>query len=203
MKKEFIIFDTEFTTWEGCIVHGWNDWKKREVVQISALKVDAETLEVIEEFNAYVKPQINPILSDYFVELTGLTNELIQEQGIPFEQMYWQFRTFVGDSICYSHAWGSNDMSDIADGSVMRENLCLFGLKDENEPKYANIVPWFKKMYFENKIEIKTQNSGAIAKLLGIENELKSLNLDEHNAIYDCYSILLGIKFFKAKDLKK
>lgn len=200
MKKEFIIFDTEFTTWEGCIVHGWNDWQKREIVQISALKVDADTLEVVGEFNAYVKPQINPVLSDYFVNLTGLTNQLIQEKGVPFEQMYWQFREFVGDLVCYSHAWTS-DLASIADGSVMRENLELLGLKDDNEPNYANIVPWFRKMYAENDINIKTQNSGAIAKLLRHEDELASLELDEHNAIYDCYSILLGIKHFNSKDL--
>ncbi len=92
---EFIIFDTEYTSWEGCNLNGWRDWQKKEIVQIAALKVDGKTLEVIEKFNIYVKPKINPILSDYFVQLTGITNEKLAEFGIDFQSAYALIFSFM------------------------------------------------------------------------------------------------------------
>lgn len=201
MDKQFIIFDTEYTSWKGCMENGREDWQKEEIVQIAAIKVDLETLNVIDEFNVYVKPIINPVLSDYFINLTGITNELIAEQGIPFEQMYWQFRNFVGDLTCFAHGWSLVTDKE-ADGRIMNKNLKFNKLVDENPPHYANIANWFKERYIEKNINVENINSGGIAKLLGVAEDLEKLGLDEHNALYDVYSLLAGIKYFKAKDLE-
>lgn len=194
MKKEFIIFDTEYTSWKGCNENGWHDWQKREVVQIAGLRVDYDTLNVVEIFEVYVKPEVNPILSDYFTKLTMITNEVIKDRGISFEEMFEKFKVFVGDLECFSYAWGL-EASDLADGKIMNENLEILGINACDSLKYKNIASWFRKQYEEKGIDIKVFNSGAIAKELGIDDEIKNLGLDEHNAIYDCYSILEGLKF--------
>ena len=43
-------------------------------------------------------------------------------------------------------------------------------------------------------MNITKQSSGQIGKILGLDKEIAHLNLDEHNALYDVYSILLGLR---------
>lgn len=199
MTKQFIIFDTEFTSWEGCHENGRLDWQKEEIVQIAAVKVDEKTLIVVEELNLYVKPTINPVLSDYFINLTGLTNELIEEQGISFEQAYSEFKQFSKGLSCYSYNAGSE--KSLADGDIMRKNLSFNDMKDENEPHYVNIANWFRKVFAESGLDMGNVNSGGIAKKLGVQNMLQDSGIDEHNALYDVYSLLAGVRYFKAKGL--
>ncbi len=192
----FVIFDTEYTTWEGCLQKGWIDRQKKEVVQIAAIRVDDKTYEILEELNLYVKPQINPVLSDYFINLTGITNEKVRAEGVLFPEAYERFKSFVGNDKCFSHAWGL-EQDEQADGKVMTDNLSLLGLRDDMPPHYANIAPWFKEQYDKQSIQIEKQCSGEIAKLLGCENEMTALGLDVHNALYDVYSVWAGMKFLQ------
>lgn len=192
----FVIFDTEYTTWEGCLQNGWIDWQKKEIVQIAAVRVDEETYEISEELNLYVKPKFNPVLSDYFVNLTGIANEKVEAEGIAFPEAYARFKSFAGRDMCFSHAWGLGQ-DEQADGKAMSDNLALLGLSDDLPPRYANIAPWFKEQYAKRNIHIEKQCSGEIAKLLGCENEMTALGLDVHNALYDVYSIWAGMKFLQ------
>lgn len=189
----FILFDTEYTSWKGCLENGRADWQKKEIVQIAALKID-DRLQVIGEFNVYVKPEINPVLSEYFIDLTGITNEKLAAEGIGFAEAYARFKAFAGDYVCYSHAWGAAADS-LADGDVMNENLRYFNLIDNCPPAYRNIAPWLKQRYAEKGIDIKSQCSGEVARLLGCDDALQSLGLGVHNAFYDVYSVLQGLKF--------
>lgn len=79
----FVIFDTEYTSCKGCQEHGWRGRQQREIVQISAIRVSND-LRVLDTFNVLCRPSINPILSDYFVNLTGITNKQIQSHGVSF-----------------------------------------------------------------------------------------------------------------------
>lgn len=201
MVKQFVIFDTEYTSCKGCLENGRAEWQKEEIVQIAALKIDAITLDVIEEFNVYIKPSINPVLSDFFVDLTGITNDLIEKLGISFEQAYLMFKGFSDGLNCYAYDIRFNGKG-LADGEVMEKNLKYNNMKDSNPPYYINIASWLKERYEENGIEVGTINSGGTAKLLGVDKDLEKLGLDEHNALYDVYSLLSGVKFFKAKGFK-
>lgn len=198
--KQFIIFDTEFASWEGFIHLPPEEQKGVEIVQISALKVNLATLTVVEELNLYIKPYFTTKLTPYFINLAGITDDLLAQEGISFPEAYNIFRKFVGELPCYSHGW-SISKDSIADGRVMNNNLEMFGIIDEAKPDYRNIANWFKKVYTQKNIPIKKQSSGQIAKLLGCKSELTRLNLDEHNAIYDVYSILAGLRFLEFKEL--
>jgi len=188
----FVLFDTEYTSWKGCLENGRADWQKKEIVQIAALKIDGR-LQVVGEFNVYVKPQINPVLSDYFIDLTGITNEKLAAEGVGFSDAYARFKVFAGDYVCYSHAWGASADS-LADGDVMNENLQYNRLADNQPPVYRNIAPWFKQRYAEEGIDIKSQCSGDVARLLGCEKAVENMGLGVHNAFYDVYSVLSGLR---------
>lgn len=192
----FILFDTEYTSWVGCNEHGWHDWQKKEIVQISALKVD-ENLEVLAEFNRLCKPKFNPVLSDYFIELTGITNVMIKEKAEDFSLVYADFKQFVKNDICWSHAWGQSTDS-LSDGAVVQENLRLYNLPINDGIIYRNIAPIFKKLYQKHNIDIKNQSSGQIIKLLGLETRPMIQGLDVHNAMFDVYSILSGLHYFQS-----
>ena len=197
----FIIYDTEYTTWQGCITNGWTGNQKKEIVQISALKV-TDCLEVVDVFNVLCKPTVNPVLSDYFINLTNITNEQILKSGILFKDAYAQFKEFAENYICCSHSWG-HPFNSKSDGDVIEQNLELYNLPKDENIQYRNLAEIFKQLYDKHNIEVKSQSSGQIVKILGIENKLDSLNLDIHNALFDVYSILEGLKYFndEAKSL--
>ncbi|MBQ8677599.1 MAG: hypothetical protein IJ529_03940 [Alphaproteobacteria bacterium] len=191
----FVIFDTEYTSWKGCQEKGWSGARKKEIVQIAALKV-TEDLQVIAEFNKLCRPVINPILSDYFVNLTHITNEMISQEGILFEKAFTEFKEFVGQNTCFSHGWGA-DFEHKSDGAIIDENIDLYHLRLKNDIKYFNIAPFFQKVYEKKKLQIKSQASGDIASLLGLGDKLVSLHLQPHDAFYDVYSILEGVRYLR------
>ncbi|MDR1026423.1 MAG: hypothetical protein LBL47_03390 [Lactobacillus sp.] len=194
----FVVFDTEFLADYGLFEPGFDGWKNREVVQIAAIKV-SDNLDVMEELNIYIKPKLHARLSDYFINLTGLTDKLINKEGISFPQAYERFSSFVGDLDCYSHSWGAPSCSDIGDGKVMAETISYYDISDTGSLRYKNIAPWFRSSYDGRGINIKEQASGDIARLLGQEDTLKALGLNNHNALYDVYSILSGLRFLNFK----
>ena len=190
----FVVFDTEYTSWKGCQENGWHDGQKKEIVQVGAIKV-SDKLEILGSFSVLCKPSINPVLSDYFVDLTHITNAQVKKDGKSFREIYDRFTKFVGKDICYSHGWGAEYFNK-SDGDIIDENLKLYGLSARKKIKYRNIAPIFKQLYTENKIEIKNQSSGQIAEILGLSENMKKLQLDPHNALYDVYSILEGLRYF-------
>ena len=194
----FVIFDTEYTSWKGCQEYGWHGKQKREVVQIAAIKVSND-LRVIGTLNILCKPTINPVLSDYFTNLTGITNSMINAKGIKFANAYKKFKKFVGESPCLSHGFGGK-WNDKSDGDIIIENFRLYKMQIDEDIKYFNIAAWLLPMYRRAKLRVYPKNSGKIAKTLGMDSHIKNLGIDEHNALYDSYSILMGIKYFR-KDI--
>ena len=193
----FVIFDTEYTTWEGCLQNGWTGNRKKEIVQLSALKV-SENFEVLAQFNKVCIPTANPQLSEYFVNLTGITNEFVQENGVSFQELYADFKNFVNGDICCSHSWGK-EFSDKSDGYVIYENMQINNLAKDESFKFCNLAEIFKTLYQKHNIDVKKQSSGEIVKVLGLEDKIANLNLDVHNALFDVYSILEGLRFFKTE----
>ncbi|HEY2070543.1 MAG TPA: 3'-5' exonuclease [Rhizomicrobium sp.] len=171
-----IVFDLEFTAWQGSMARQWLDpGQFREVVQIGAVKL--ENLEVTDTLNLLVKPRINPILSDYLVALTGVTNAAVAERGMDFFDAYRVFVDFAGDGpLC---AFGRDDL-------VLLENLSLYGIADAPAlPRYVNAVP----LLVENGIDPRGFHACDVARLCGAEFEGR-----EHDALEDARSVALGLK---------
>ena len=80
-----IVFDLEFTAWTGSLESRWlRPGEFKEVVQIGAIRVDADSLDEIAPLDALVRPRINPMISGYLEKLTGITNGAIAERGLGF-----------------------------------------------------------------------------------------------------------------------
>ena len=58
----------------------------KEVVQIGAVKLDADSFAILDEFDMLVRPRINPLLSPYFEKLTGIANAELAARGVDFAE---------------------------------------------------------------------------------------------------------------------
>jgi inhibitor of KinA sporulation pathway (predicted exonuclease) len=132
--KTAIVFDLEFTAWEGSMASRWlRPGEYTEVIQIGAAKVDAQSLEVLDSLNVLVRPRINSEISPYLEKLTGLSNAMLAEDGVDFVEAYRRFLAFGGGSPVF--AFGRDDV-------ILESNFRLYGLHDFSLPRYVNIIPW-------------------------------------------------------------
>ncbi len=108
MQREVIVFDTEFTAWRGSVARRWQGpGEFQEIVQIGAVRLDAEALNETASFTVLVRPTINPVLSDYLIALTRITNERLAADGLDFANATKQFAEFVGKRTL--HCYGRDD----------------------------------------------------------------------------------------------
>ncbi len=194
-----IIFDTEYTTWAKKNNTFWPEvWMKKEIVQIAAIKLNIDNMQIIEEFECLIKPTINPLLSDEFVNLTGINNEDVAKCGISFSEGFNKFYNFAKGLDCWS--FNPREGNPLADGHIIKENLRLNNLAEDNL-NYINIHPYFKEEFAKIGIDVLEQkiNSGKIAKTLGLDQNIKNLGHDEHNALYDVLSMYQGYKYFEER----
>jgi inhibitor of KinA sporulation pathway (predicted exonuclease) len=178
-----VIFDLEFTAWPGSMEHRWlRPGEFREVVQIGAVKIDAETFAETDAFDVLVKPRLNPVLSSYLENLTGVTNAAVADRGVDFAEGYRAFIRFADGAPLV--AFGRDDL-------VLTDNLELYGLKNEPVlPPHVNIVPWL----VEAGIDTRGLHACDIAGAAGATFEGR-----RHDALADARSVALGIKTLVAR----
>ena len=172
------MFDLEFTPWEGSVAHRWSrPGEFTELVQIGALRVDAQDFAVEAEMDVLVRPRFNPVLSDYFAKLTGITNEELGARGVDFAKAHDEFICFAGGAPIV--AFGRDDL-------IFEANLKLYGIRDAPRlPPYVNIVPWL----IGNGIDPQGKNACDVGPLAGAAFKSR-----KHNALADAHSVLAGIK---------
>ena len=97
-----------------------------EIIQIGAAKVD-EHLNVIDTFNAYVKPVFYPKMNRKVSEITGL-QILDLAEGVPFKEAVELFRAWAGGAEFIS--WGPEDFY------ILDANLYIHGLDSSWLPNF-------------------------------------------------------------------
>jgi inhibitor of KinA sporulation pathway (predicted exonuclease) len=183
LAEQFIIFDLEWTTWEGAEERQWSGPNEyREVVEIGAIKVNGKTLEEIGSFDRYVRPQKNQQLSEFFITLTGITQEKIEKEGVDFAAALKDFFGWCQGLPIYS--WGVNDPK------VLKENSTLAGIpfpfKDD---QFFNMRDLFKN----RGIPADEYTSGTITKAFGKDPLRRA-----HSGINDSRTILDGLRYLEA-----
>ena len=130
------VFDLEYTAWECSMARHWlTPGEYREVVQIGAVKLDANSFARLDEFKLLVRPRINHQLSAYFQKLTGISQETVTRDGIDFADAYRLFLDFAGDGPIA--AFGRDDRA-------LTDNLRLYGVADAAPlPVFYDLRGWF------------------------------------------------------------
>jgi inhibitor of KinA sporulation pathway (predicted exonuclease) len=175
MPRHAIVFDLEFTAWEGSLARGWSEpFQFKEVVQIGAVKLDVRTLKIADEFEMLVRPRINAHLSDYLAALTGIGNDDVAKRGVDFALAYRAFFNFAGGAATW--AFGRDDL-------VFADNLKLYGL---SMPvlSYTNVIPWFAG----HGVDLQGKHACDVARAAGAAFEGRA-----HDALSDARSVAAGL----------
>lgn len=80
----YIIFDLEATCWEN------DRTRQNEIIEIGAVKVNVN-LEIIGEFQTFIKPKLNSQLSDFCKSLTSISQQDI-DMATYFPQAIYKFQ---------------------------------------------------------------------------------------------------------------
>jgi len=78
----------------------------QEIIEIGAVKID-EKGKIISTFNEFVKPKINPVLSEYCRDLTGIKQSQVDSAG-DFPEVIEKFRGWIGGDYLLC-SWGYYD----------------------------------------------------------------------------------------------
>lgn len=105
----YIIFDLEATC-------GWpNEHRQSEIIEIGAVKVTHvnNELKVVDEFQTFVKPILNPELTDFCKRLTHIQQEDVDNAPL-FPKAFAEFRTWIGfDKQFVLCSWGHYDKKQL------------------------------------------------------------------------------------------
>lgn len=177
------VFDLEYTAWECSMARQWmTPGEYREVVQIGAVKLNADTFAEIDAFDVLVRPRINPQLSPYFQNLTGITQEAVTRSGVDFADAYAHFLNFAGDAPIA--AFGRDEQ-------VLLDNLRLYGIAGTRDlPVFYNLRGWFAVQGLDPRGLLSCD----IAPALGVPFVGHT-----HNALNDARSLAAGMAALAAR----
>ena len=162
----YIILDLEATCWKN--KHG-----KNEIIEIGAVKFDHQ-FKKVDEFCQFIKPIINPQLSDFCKELTTITQvEIDGSENYP--TVIEKFKK-----------WINTDESYI---------LCSWGFYDKNQFEKDDKLHGLTSDWVQNHISLKHQYAeiNQLSRPMGMGGALKNekLPLDgtHHRGIDDARNI--------------
>ena len=175
--------DTEYTSWEGSLQRNWSQPNEhREIVQIAAIRIDTNSLKELKQFSILISPHINSKLSTYFMNLTGIDQEMLSEANSVYEG-FLKYKDFIKENLVY--ACGN-------EGEIFSENLQLSNISEFGELTEVNNL---RKWFCNNGLNAnKIPSSGDLHKKLGIK-----LAGSTHNALHDVRSILTSVKHLVKK----
>ena len=106
-----------------------------EIIQIGAVRVTEEQF-VADEFQVMIQPKYYRRLNRRVSKLTGIKEERLRQEGVPFPEAMEQFKAWCGEDIVFL-TWGFDDIG------ILQENLRLFNLDTEWTNKWYNAQMMF------------------------------------------------------------
>lgn len=164
----WVVFDLEATCWKERAPAG-----KQETIEIGAVKLD-ESLSLVEEFNRFVRPRENPVLSPFCIELTRISQGDV-DAAAQFDIAFAAFVAWIGTDSFKLASWGDNDIRQL------RLDCRRHGLKFPNKfgKRHMNL-----KAIFAERMGVRP---------CGMEQALRMLHLPlrgtHHRAIDDARNI--------------
>lgn len=121
----FVIIDLEFNNLEGIHKYYPDIFTKypsledidldNEIIEIGAIKLD-NYMKPLNEFKAYIKPSVIPILNPKISEITGIMEKDL-ENGLSFQEGIQKLSELIdeGDIIC---SWAKDDIIEIINNAI-------------------------------------------------------------------------------------
>ena len=192
LPEKFVVFDLEWTAWEGSRERGWSvPDEHREVYDIGAVLVvqpvvreqqGRETFEIKNTFRQLVTLEIVPRLPEYSEKLTGITQADIDQGGVSFKQALAEFDTFTEGSDMYN--WGTGD------GEAIVESCRLKNLANPFEGRIHDIREVFKA----RGIPVENYMSSTIVEYFGERNKHTA-----HQGLNDALNIVEALQLLRSR----
>lgn len=147
-----------------------------EIIEIGAVKLDND-LKLISEFQVFIKPIINPILTDFCKELTSIAQSDV-DNAVGFKEGLDSFKEWIGTDYF----------------------LCSWGFYDKNQFEKDCILHGLQTSWLKNHISIKHQHQSInkLRKGVGVTRALRMIGENfegtHHRGIDDAKNIT---KIFK------
>lgn len=156
-SKYICITDFEATCWD-------NDPIKRremEIIEIGSVLVETSTLKIVAEYDRFVKPVRNPVLTDFCKSLTTIKQEQV-DKAEPFPLVLKQWVDWMGNRNHITFAsWGRYDYNQlIQDCNYHRTFIPIFVWPNVNI-----------KTSVADKLNCKPKGVGSMLDKLGIKFE--------------------------------
>lgn len=100
---KYVIVDLEATCWEGVRAVG-------EIIEIGAVILASSRGPIVAEFDEFVKPVANPVLSTFCTKLTTISQEQVDHAEY-FYQVFPRFVEWVGSEPFTFCSWGAYDLN--------------------------------------------------------------------------------------------
>lgn len=175
--KQFIIVDFEATCWRSRAENIQNRFRS-EIIQIGAIKI-GENCEEIDRFNSFVRPVLEPTLSDFCQDLTGITQNDV-DHAEDFEiagRRFFDWSCNEGYHTYY-FTWGNMDQIFLKyegdNKNILEKELRFF------RKRWFNLQRIFDTYHTQDKVQYSVVNACQMMNLLpeGIQ----------HNALDDAYN---------------
>jgi len=161
-----------------------------EIIEFPVLKLNATTFEVEDTFHRYVRPTINPALTPFCIELTGILQEMVDESD-KFHKVFCDFRQWLLTS----------ELVNDKDVPLKRFTFATCGdwdlkkilplqcyLTGHEIPRYMR--EWINvKKSFVDQVKVWPISQKAMLTHFGIEQQGRS-----HSGIDDCHNLILVLR---------
>ncbi|CAO3659498.1 unnamed protein product [Rhizopus stolonifer] len=146
-------------------------------------KLDGKTFDIVDEFRSYVKPTINPTLSDFCMKLTGITQDIVDASPIFIDALN-QFQEFLGKYSLFQSSTavfvtdGPFDIRDFVTKQLAHSNI-------STRPGYFNL-PWIniRKLFKTHYRQTQNKNIGSMLSHLDMKFEGR-----EHSGLDDARNL--------------
>lgn len=183
---EYIIFDFEWNNVYDYKTHkGMN-----EIIEIGAVKLNSN-LKIVDTFKQLIKPKLSKKLATRFKNLTNITMEEINKNGIDFHSAFSDFSRWAKGENTLFMSWSTSDLY-----TLVSNYLKFTGSSDiDFITNYADVQKYC--MQFVENTNGNQISLSSCAEVFGIDID----NLTLHRALEDCY--LEALCFIKVYDREK
>lgn len=101
----YIIVDLEATCWENT-----RNTDRMEIIEIGAVLLLSASDEPSSEFNRFVRPVVEPKLSDFCRKLTSITQAAV-DRADTFRTVFHDFLKWIGQEPFVLCSWGAYDLN--------------------------------------------------------------------------------------------
>jgi inhibitor of KinA sporulation pathway (predicted exonuclease) len=181
LNHPIILFDFEYTAWEGSQARKWSEpWEHREIIQIAAIRVAIDDgMAELGSFDCLVRPKLNPTLSAYITTLTGIAQPAVDTEGVGFAKAFAAFYAFCDQGLLPLFCYGD-------DPSVLAENFSIHSIAPVLFP--AGIYD-IRVTFEQAGIDTRRYTSGTVHQAVSAE-----FFHTAHNALHDVRSLAATIR---------